>query len=63
MAANQYRNLLDQTALVTGATSGIGREIAVRLAGDGAEVIVHGRNATRGAETVDRIATRSSPAA
>jgi NAD(P)-dependent dehydrogenase (short-subunit alcohol dehydrogenase family) len=40
------------TALVTGATSGIGREIAIQLAEHGAEVVVHGRSAERGAKTV-----------
>lgn len=40
------------TALVTGATSGIGREIALRLAERGVEVVVHGRSAERGAKTV-----------
>ncbi|KLO46304.1 short-chain dehydrogenase [Mycobacterium nebraskense] len=40
------------TALVTGATSGIGREIALRLAERGVEVEVHGRSAERGAKTV-----------
>lgn len=43
------------TALVTGATSGIGREIALELAGLGAEVVVHGRSAERGAKTVSEI--------
>ena len=48
-------DLQDLKALVTGATSGIGRSIALQLARQGAEVIVHGRNAARGAETVDVI--------
>ena len=48
-------DLQDQRALVTGATSGIGRAIALQLARLGAEVVVHGRDAARGAETVDAI--------
>jgi NAD(P)-dependent dehydrogenase (short-subunit alcohol dehydrogenase family) len=44
--------LAGSTALVTGATSGIGREIALELAQRGAEIVVHGRNAERGAKTV-----------
>lgn len=43
------------TALVTGATSGIGRAIALQLAGRGVEVVVHGRSAERGAEVVREI--------
>lgn len=48
-------DLTDKTALVTGATSGIGRAIALELARDGATVIVSGRDPARGAQTVAAI--------
>jgi NAD(P)-dependent dehydrogenase (short-subunit alcohol dehydrogenase family) len=43
------------TALVTGATSGLGKEIALRLARDNMQVIVVGRDADRGAAVVRQI--------
>jgi NAD(P)-dependent dehydrogenase (short-subunit alcohol dehydrogenase family) len=42
-------------ALVTGGTSGIGRETALQLARAGAEVIIAGRSEERGAQTVAAI--------
>ena len=43
------------TALVTGSTSGIGRATALRLARNGARVVVSGRDAGRGGEVVQEI--------
>ena len=55
MTTTQQRDLHGLKALVTGATSGLGRAIAVQLARDGADVTVHGRDAARGAQAVEEI--------
>jgi NAD(P)-dependent dehydrogenase (short-subunit alcohol dehydrogenase family) len=44
-----------KTALVTGSTDGVGRYVAERLAAEGARVIIHGRDRTRGEALADRI--------
>jgi NAD(P)-dependent dehydrogenase (short-subunit alcohol dehydrogenase family) len=49
------RDLEGKVALVTGATSGIGKTAAVQLAAEGATVIVHGRDSVRGAAVVTEI--------
>jgi NAD(P)-dependent dehydrogenase (short-subunit alcohol dehydrogenase family) len=54
--------LTDKTALVTGSTAGIGAEAARLLAAAGAEVIVSGRNAERGATTVRTITDQGGKA-
>jgi NAD(P)-dependent dehydrogenase (short-subunit alcohol dehydrogenase family) len=54
-ASTTLADLSGQTALVTGATSGIGKAAALTLAEHGATVLVHGRDASRGAQVVDQI--------
>jgi NAD(P)-dependent dehydrogenase (short-subunit alcohol dehydrogenase family) len=50
------RPLDEQVILVTGATDGLGRGVAQRLAEGGATVLVHGRDDERGAATIRDIA-------
>jgi len=45
-------------ALITGGNKGIGFEVAVRLAANGADVILGARNETRGEEAVRRLAAQ-----
>ena len=54
--------LKGRTALVTGATSGIGQGVAQPLAAAGAQVIVHGRDAARGADVVAGITSTGGAA-
>ena len=49
-------NLLDERIiLITGASGGIGRALAIHAAGHGAQVILHGRNAARLESVYDEI--------
>lgn len=49
------QSLLGQTALVTGATAGLGRATALELSRRGAELLVHGRDPQRGQQVVQEI--------
>lgn len=51
-----------RTALVTGATSGIGKAIARNLAAQGAHVVLHGRDQARGEALVKEIETEGGSA-
>jgi NAD(P)-dependent dehydrogenase (short-subunit alcohol dehydrogenase family) len=55
MTNHSNNNLAGRTALVTGSTSGMGKAIAMQLAAEGVAVIVHGRDADRGATVVAEI--------
>jgi NAD(P)-dependent dehydrogenase (short-subunit alcohol dehydrogenase family) len=56
-AAQRAPTAGQKVVLVTGATSGLGREVALRLARGGAHVIVHGRDSARGRELLAEIAS------
>ncbi|UOZ03090.1 SDR family NAD(P)-dependent oxidoreductase [Amycolatopsis sp. WQ 127309] len=51
-----------RTALVTGATAGIGRAVALDLAAHGIDVIAHGRDPERGAQLVKEITAEGGTA-
>lgn len=59
---NGQRDLEGMSALVTGASSGIGRATAEALGRHGAEVLVHGRDPARGSAVVDMITAGDSKA-
>jgi NAD(P)-dependent dehydrogenase (short-subunit alcohol dehydrogenase family) len=59
---NDQRDLEGLSALVTGATSGIGRAAAEELGRHGAEIVVHGRDADRGSAVVDTITAEGGKA-
>ena len=59
---DSQRDLEGMSALVTGATSGIGKAVAEVLGRLGAEVIVHGRDVSRGEIAVHAITAKGSKA-
>ena len=55
-------NMAGKTVLITGSTDGVGRYVATELAKQGARVLVHGRDATRGKTLVDDMTKAGHPA-
>src|SRR5919199_3311228 len=49
------RDLVEAVILVTGATDGLGKRVALELAGGGATVLVHGRSRERCEATIEEI--------
>jgi len=55
-------NMAGKTVLITGSTDGVGRYVAAKLAGDGAQVLLHGRDASRAKALADEIVRAGHPA-
>ncbi len=53
------RPLSEQTILITGATDGLGRALAHRLAADGATLLLHGRDEAKGERTLAEVREQS----
>ena len=61
-SGNDIGSLADRTAVVTGASGGIGLETARWLAAKGARVVLAGRDLTRGRQAAQQMADPASPA-
>jgi 3-oxoacyl-[acyl-carrier protein] reductase len=55
--------LTGRSALVTGSSGGLGAAIAERLAAEGCDVLIHGRNARSAAEVAERVTSAGVRAA
>jgi NAD(P)-dependent dehydrogenase (short-subunit alcohol dehydrogenase family) len=55
-------NVSGKTVLITGSTDGVGRYVATQLAAQGANVLIHGRDAARAGTLIDEIRRAGHPA-
>ena len=53
------RNVAEATILVTGATDGLGKRVASALAGQGATLLLHGRNRERLQATLEEVSEQT----
>ncbi|MBV9228566.1 MAG: SDR family NAD(P)-dependent oxidoreductase [Chloroflexi bacterium] len=53
------RPLSEQIILITGATDGLGKAVAMHLAQDGATLLLHGRDDARGQQTIEEIRSQT----
>ena len=53
--------LKDKVIIITGATSGIGKAIAISAVKEGAKVLVHGIDQVAGQKVVDHLGKNSNP--
>ncbi|WP_084483865.1 SDR family NAD(P)-dependent oxidoreductase [Nocardia anaemiae] len=59
MSDNITGRMVDRTVLITGATDGLGRALALRLGAAGARLILHGRNPDRAAAVAAEVTAES----
>ena len=55
-------DLIGKAILITGATDGLGRAVAIALAQRGATLLVHGRHRARGEAMIAEVKAAGSPA-
>ena len=53
------RDVSEQKVLITGATGGLGQQVAIELAKLGAAVVIHGRDSDRAAATREKVAAEA----
>ncbi len=56
------RPLTEQVILITGATDGLGKAVAMQLARNGATLLLHGRDEARGERTLAEIRAQTGNA-
>ena len=54
------KNNMNKIIVITGSTDGIGKLAAIRLAKDGHQVYLHGRNATKLAKVIEKVKLASN---